>query len=118
MTPELTGFAHRQNTDATYDVICLKCFLAVGRSPSLDGLSEIQATHLCTGFAGERVYISRIKELENECEQLRDTITNTNKMLSDLLSDLRRAVSMLEGVCAYRNRHNESNPDRAIPKIP
>jgi hypothetical protein len=40
-------YAHRQNTDGTFDSICLSCFLTVSSANSEFELAEAETQHSC-----------------------------------------------------------------------
>ncbi len=40
-------FAHRLNADASFDTICLACFLTVGNAPVDVGLQGLESGHHC-----------------------------------------------------------------------
>lgn len=41
------GFAHRKNRDGTYDAICMKCFMTVGKSFWEVDLGKMEQAHRC-----------------------------------------------------------------------
>jgi len=45
-----TDFAHRQNADRTWDSICRRCYLTVGRAQCEDDLAIEENLHACTGL--------------------------------------------------------------------
>jgi hypothetical protein len=40
-------FAHRRNADASFDSICLACFLTVGSATVDGGLQDLESGHRC-----------------------------------------------------------------------
>jgi hypothetical protein len=43
----LRGFAHRRNADASFDSICLACFLTVGNAAVDVALQDFESAHRC-----------------------------------------------------------------------
>jgi hypothetical protein len=48
--PEKSKFAHRANSDGTFDSICRKCFLTVVSSKSEADLEGAEREHVCDPF--------------------------------------------------------------------
>jgi hypothetical protein len=44
-------FPHRQNSDGTYDSICIVCFATVGSAESEDELLLLERSHACNARA-------------------------------------------------------------------
>jgi hypothetical protein len=44
-------FAHRRNADASFDSICLTCFLTVGSAPVGVALKDFESAHRCEPWA-------------------------------------------------------------------
>jgi hypothetical protein len=42
-----TGFIQRENSDSTTDLICLRCFLTVGRMQNESDFSALKLLHSC-----------------------------------------------------------------------
>jgi hypothetical protein len=40
-------FPHRQNSDGSYDSICMVCFATVGSNKSEDALDWVERSHVC-----------------------------------------------------------------------
>ena len=43
----LHRFAHRRNADASFDSICLGCFVTVGSAPVDAALKDLESVHHC-----------------------------------------------------------------------
>jgi hypothetical protein len=43
-------FAHRRNSDPSFDTICLGCFLTVGSALVDVGLQDFESNHKCEPF--------------------------------------------------------------------
>ncbi len=48
----LHRFAHRRNTDASFDSICLGCFLTVGSALVDAALKDLESVHRCKMGSG------------------------------------------------------------------
>lgn len=44
---ESTNFAHRRNSDSSYDSICLRCYATAGWAKKEESLSSPESTHVC-----------------------------------------------------------------------
>ena len=44
---ESTNFAHRRNSDSSYDSICLKCYATAAWARKEESLSAPESTHVC-----------------------------------------------------------------------
>jgi hypothetical protein len=42
-------FAHRENSDGTFDSICLHCYLTVGTATAIQALVQSEKSHICNG---------------------------------------------------------------------
>ena len=48
---KLTNFAHRHNSDGSYDSICTKCYATVASAGKEEALSSSESAHVCDPFA-------------------------------------------------------------------
>jgi hypothetical protein len=47
----LSNFAHRHNSDGSYDSICTKCYATVASAGKEEALSSPESAHVCDPFA-------------------------------------------------------------------
>jgi len=52
-------FAHRRNADASFDSICLACFLTVGSAPVDVALQALESDHHCKPWGLDRYRSTR-----------------------------------------------------------
>ncbi len=58
MAKTILSFRHRENSDGTFDSICLQCFQTIANVKDERDLFVFEGNHICEGFDLGRLFYS------------------------------------------------------------
>lgn len=44
----MSEYTHRENSDSSFDSICMTCYRTIGNAPTEDELADLEKTHICS----------------------------------------------------------------------